>query len=329
MKRVKREPSPGGTFPPFGNCPVCGTKYNGSLWHVEVYDVCGHRKCHDCALSQTRICEECEKEKEDKPYYWHPDDYPDYLKVTFGDVKRGEEAWMERVRSENPIFRTFKTIPPFIFNAATLYPLPEAPDAEEDSDGEPKESGEESTPSAPVVNGNGNDDGQVAGPSRNMYTSTANILSTSSSQLATDPEPEERFISIVDLRMITEEDDDDVSPSSASPLVASTSSSRPPSRPLSYNPKPIKGCYVSVRRLEDELRIVGGSIARNNYQNQIEVVTIEEDAEELQIVPINDRQSTSRDSDNDSDVVVLPLVTRSPARQEYLMSRRGEKRGNL
>ncbi|CAL8134029.1 unnamed protein product [Orchesella dallaii] len=91
LAAVKREPSPGGAFPPFENCPVCGTKYNGSLWHVEVYDVCGHRKCHDCALSQTRICEECEKEKEDKPYYWYPDDYPDYLKVTHGDVKWGEE----------------------------------------------------------------------------------------------------------------------------------------------------------------------------------------------------------------------------------------------
>ncbi|CAL8119236.1 unnamed protein product [Orchesella dallaii] len=168
-----------------------------------------------------------------------------------------------------------------------------------------------------------------------MYSSTANIPSTSSSHLTTDPEPEDRFIRVVDLRMITEENDeeeDDVSPSSASPLVASTSSSRPPPRPLSYNSKAIKECYVSVRRLEDELRIVGGSIARNNDQNQIEVVTIEEESEELQIVPINDRQSTSRwDSDNDSDVVVLPLVTRSPARQEYFMSRRilQEKRRSL
>ncbi|CAL8146949.1 unnamed protein product [Orchesella dallaii] len=335
MKRVKREPSPGGTFPPFGNCPVCGTKYNGSLWHVEVYDVCGHRKCHDCALSQTRICEECEKEKEDEPYYWYPDDYPDYLKVTNGDFKRGEKAWMERIRRANPIFRTFKTIPTFIFDAATLYPLPEPPDAEEDSDGEPEESGEESTSSsAPVVNGYGNDDGEVAGPSRNMYSSTANIPSTSSSQLATDPEPEERFISVVDLRMITEEEDeeeeDDVSPPSALPLVASISSSRPPPRPLSYDPNSIKECYVSIRRLEEELRIVG-SIGRNNNQNQIEVVTIKEESEELQIVPVNDRQSISRDDDNDSDVVVLPPVTRSRARQEYFMSRRilREKRGNL
>ncbi|ODM95970.1 putative zinc finger protein [Orchesella cincta] len=140
FKKVPRVMNSDGTYPPYGTCSYCGTKYDNFInRHAEVYDVCGHIKCVSCARSLTLVCEECEKEEDDKPVGPYPPGYPDYLKVTHGDVKRGEGAWEERIKRINPVFRDMKNIPMFIRNAAVKYPLPQGAPADGDNEADSHE----------------------------------------------------------------------------------------------------------------------------------------------------------------------------------------------
>ncbi|CAL8076730.1 unnamed protein product [Orchesella dallaii] len=171
-------------------------------------------------------------------------------------------------------------------------------DVESKENGEAMDGGEEIPSSAPLTNGD--DDGQVAGPSKCILSATTKTPS-SPSQLATDTEPERGLISVVDLRTITEKDDDegeedhdDRAPSSPSPPA--TSSSRLPPRPIRYDPTTIKECYVHVIRLEYDLSVVGPRARDGSHQ----------------------------ESTDTSNVVVLPQV-RSGGRQENVKLRRSPR----
>ncbi|ODM92927.1 Zinc finger and BTB domain-containing protein 7A [Orchesella cincta] len=316
MKRVKRERSPGGTPKPFGTCKYCGIRYDDSIYHAEVYDFCGHIKCKTCARSQTLVCEECEIEKESEPIAWYPADYPDYLKLTNLDLKLGKDQWTARVKRLNPAFKDFKTIPLFISNAATLYPLPPqpAPESESVENTDDVDTEEVSSGSDGVVEEERNitspeNDDEQSVPSSGEISSTCSSL--------TDPEEaNDGIITVVDIRKITEDDDDEGNSSSSEdePEVIP-----PPHIP--FDPSTLKECRVMLRRVEEELKILGTAKYGDSNTTKVKVEP-------------QPRQSTEDEDDDDEDdddvVIIEPPVTRASARRESMMTQRvlREKRGS-